>query len=171
MNRIILGNLLSLLGAVLMVGVGLLKKRKQILLVQCVQFGIMGVANLILGGITGALSGVVNIVRNIICLKYELTVPLKLTFIAALLVLCLCANTAGWLGVFPILSACIYTWFLDVKKERTLKVVIIVASFLWTLYDFSIQNYVSFVFNIFTILSNGIGIILIGKANDTESIK
>ena len=53
MDRIIIGNALSLIGAILMACIGLLKKRKQILTVQCVQFGIMGMANLVLGGITG----------------------------------------------------------------------------------------------------------------------
>ena len=46
MDRILVGNALSLIGAILMACIGLLKKRKQILTVQCVQFGIMGIANL-----------------------------------------------------------------------------------------------------------------------------
>lgn len=70
MNSILLGNGIALFGAVLMAAIGLIKQRKHILAAQCVQFGIMGIANLILGGINGFVSALVSITRNLICLKW-----------------------------------------------------------------------------------------------------
>ena len=163
MDRIIIGNAVSLLGATLMVAVGFLKERRTILTIQCLQFGIMGVANFILGGITGAISALVSIVRNIVCQKRPLTVPLKLLFIVVQIFLSIGINTMGIIGWLPIISACFYTWMIDVKSETRLKAVIIIAQAMWLIFDFAIQNYVSFCFDIFTILSNFIGIVQLRK--------
>lgn len=165
MENIIIGNIISLLGAILMASIGLLKKRKSILLVQCVQFGLLGTANFVLGGITGTLSAAVSIVRNLVCLKHDMTMPIKLTFTCILGAFCLFANSAGWLGILPLLSTCIYTWLLDIKDERRLKYVLIVAQLFWVVYDAALSNYVSFVFDIITIITNIIGIAALKKNN------
>lgn len=158
MNRILLGNLLSLAGAGCMAGIGFLKDRRKILLMQCVQYGIMGAANLVLGGITGGLSALVSIARNLLCSNRKMTLPVKLMFTAVLAVLSITANTAGWLGILPILSACVYTWFLDLQDERRLKAALILSQVFWLVYDLSLYNYVSFAFDIVTIATNLIGI-------------
>lgn len=166
LNPMLLGNAVSLLGASLMAAIGLLKKRRHILLAQCVQFFLMGIANLILGGITGALSSCVNIARNLFCLQRGLTRPAKLVFSLMLAALCLPANSAGLLGVLPVLSGLIYTWFLDLQDARKLKCVLIVAQLCWVAYDLAYHNYVSFVFDLLTILSNLIGILTLHSAGE-----
>lgn len=165
MDNIILGNGISLLGAILMACIGLLKKRRQILLAQCVQFGIMGVANYILGGLTGALSAVVSMVRNLICARRSLSLSLKLIFTAVLGFLCVYTNDAGILGLLPLLSCCLYTWFLDIKEERRLKCILILCQAFWVVYDFFLHNYVSFFFDMLTIGTNLIGILSIQEKN------
>lgn len=163
MNRIILGNIISFVGACLMVGAGLLKKRRTILVVQCVQFGIMGSANFILGGITGGLSALVSIARNVVCAQKKMTFSVKLLFTFLLIILCIGSNTAGLLGILPILSACLYTWLLDIEGERNLKLVIIIAQSFWVIYDVALMNYVSFAFDILTIIANLVGIVTLKK--------
>lgn len=163
MNKIILANALALFGAGLMAGIGLLKTRRQILLVQCLQFCIMGSANLILGGVTGFLSAMVSIVRNLICAKRRLTLGLKLAFIGTLCALSLYANTMGLLGLLPIASACLYTWFLDTEDELRLKLVLIASQVFWVIYDFSLMNYTAFLFDLITIVTNAVGIAALRK--------
>ena len=80
-------------------------------------------------------------------------------FIAALVLLGSAANSAGLLGLLPIASSCLYTWFLDVKDEQTLKAVIIFTLTFWVIYDFAIMNYVSFAFDLFSIFTNVMGIL------------
>ena len=167
MNSILLGNGIALFGAVLMAAIGLIKQRKHILATQCVQFGIMGIANLILGGINGFVSALVSITRNLICLKWELTTPIKIGIISIQAVLALSIDRSGVIGILPGLSACICTWFLDTKDEIKLKMVIVIAQVYWLIYDRSILNYVSFVFDIITILANLIGIVLIVRQRKT----
>ena len=93
MNTILLGNLISLAGAVLMVVIGFIKRKEKVLAVQCVQFSLMGVGNLVLGGVTGALSNLIGLIRNLVCYKTGISVPLKLIFIAAQAGLSLWVNT------------------------------------------------------------------------------
>ena len=159
MNIIIIGNAVSFAGAVLMVAIGLIKTRRSILLTQCAMFGLMGSANIILGGMTGAVSSLVSIVRNVLCLKGPLIVPMKLFVIAIQILLSIKVNSLGWIGWLPIISACFYTWMIDVKDETALKIVLIVAQSMWLIYDLAILNYVAFTFDILTIMSNVYGII------------
>ncbi len=158
MNIVVIGNAIAFAGAMLMVAVGFLKTRKSILLTQCSMFTLMGIANLILGGMTGAISSLVSILRNLLCLKGPLTVPTKLLVIAIQVVLSARLNTLGWIGWLPIISACFYTWMIDVKDETRLKIVLIVSQSMWFVYDLTIQNYVGFTFDVLTILSNMYGI-------------
>ena len=81
MNPILLGNLISFAGAFLMVVIGLIKRKEKVLAVQCVQFSLMGIGNLVLGGVTGALSNLISLIRNLVCYRTGVTVPLKLIFI------------------------------------------------------------------------------------------
>ncbi len=164
MNLVVMANLVSMVGCVLMVAVGFLRKKRTILLVQCVQFAILAAANLMLGAMTGFISGFVSIVRNLVFLKWENTGLMKLAFIAVQLVLSLSVGVHSVLDWLPIAAAVLYTWFLDVKSEVHLKLVIIAAQSMWLVYDFVYLNYVTCAFDAMTILSNAIGIVMIMRA-------
>lgn len=164
MNTVLIGNAVALLGAAIMVSTGFLKTKKQILTVQCAQFCVLGTSNLILGGFTGVTSAVVSLMRNLICLKRTFTLPLKLAFIVLQAALALAFNREGLLGVLPALSTVIYTWFLDAENETTLKLSIIAAQLCWVMYDLSLQNYVSFAFDIGTVVSTAIGILMLRRS-------
>lgn len=170
MNLILIGNIVCLVGAAVMVAIGFIKNKKNILLAQCAQFAIMGAGNLILGGVTGFVSNMVSILRNLICLKKEFTVPLKIFFIVIQILLSFKVNTMGLIGWFPIIAACIFTWCLDTKSEVVLKAVIIGTELLWCIYDFVLYNFTSLAFDAFTIISTTIGIIMLlrGKSNKAE---
>ena len=164
MNPILLGNLISFAGAFLMVVIGLIKRKEKVLAVQCVQFSLMGIGNLVLGGVTGALSNLISLVRNLICYKFGITIPLKLMFIAVQAGLSLWVNTQGLIGLLPVLAAIIFTWFLDIKSDLGMKILLIDTQCLWLVYDFTIMNYVSFAFDIMCLCANGVGIYRIRKS-------
>lgn len=158
MNPIILGNIISFIGAIIMVAIGLLKKKRQILYVQCLQFIIMGIGNLILGGVTGFISNFISTVRNLLSLRIPFTLPWKLVFIVLQGVLSLLFNEAGLIGWLPFIAACSFTLALDTQNEIVLKSIIIFGQLLWALYDFSIRNYASLAFDLLTIVTTCIGI-------------
>ena len=164
MNTVLLGNIVALIGAALMVSTGFLKTKKQILAAQCFQYGVLSASNAILGAFTGITANVIGIARNLFCMKREFTVPWKLAFIAAQLALLFAFNADGWLGLLPAAATCVYTWFLDLKDERKLKLVIILTVLCWAVYDFLFRNYVTFAFDLGTVVSNTVGIITLRKA-------
>ena len=168
MNTVLLGNIVALIGAALMVSTGFLKTKKQILAAQCFQYGVLSASNAILGAFTGITANVIGIARNLFCMKREFTVPWKLAFIAAQLALLFAFNADGWLGLLPAAATCIYTWFLDLKDERKLKLVIILTVLCWAVYDFLFRNYVTFAFDLGTVVSNTVGIITLRKAEKPE---
>lgn len=163
MNIIIIANIVSFIGALIMVGIGLIKTKRNILIAQVMQFTIMGIGNLLLGGITGLVSNLIAALRNVVTFKWGITLPIKVIFIAAQLIMGIAVNTQGILGWLPIASAVIFTWFCDLKKDIHFKIMIIGTLLFWLVYDFILMNYSAFSFDIFTIITNLIGIYRIRK--------
>lgn len=158
MNIIILGNAVSLIGAGIMVLIGFIKSKEKMLAAQCLQFAVMGAGNLILGGVSGFIANMVSLVRNLICFKRPLGVTLKLVFIAIQIVLGVMSGLDGIISWLPIITGCVFTWFIDLKDPVKFKTLIIGCQIAWMFYDISIINYVSFAFDLFTVLTNLFGI-------------
>lgn len=151
-----------------MVLVGFIKEKRRILSVQCIQFTLQGAANLMLGGFSGFIANVVSILRNLAFTRFKNTVWLKLFFIALQLVLSWKSLGSGFINWLPLLAAWLFTWFLDLKSEVQLKIVIISTQVLWMIYDFAHLNYVAVSFDVFTMVSNGIGIYMLLKDRKKE---
>ena len=166
MNTVLLANAISLIGCVLMVVVGLIKKRENILVVQSAQFLILGIANLILGGVTAFISDLVSIGRNLFSLKRPLTTPVRLVFILIQILISVPFNRLGLVGWLPTVAAVSFTMFLDVGDEVVLKLAIIFGQSMWMIFDFLLQNYTSCAFDVFSIISACIGIWRARKASE-----
>ena len=161
MTPLLLGNLVSLAGCLLMVAIGFVRKKERILGLQCIQFGIMCTGNLILGAWAGAIAGMVSIARNLAFFKREGTLKLKLLFIVIQLLLSWPSLQTGWLEWLPLLSTVLFTCFLDVKSEVLLKIVLIFAQSFWLVYDLCYRNYTTMIFDFLTMVSTTIGMVMI----------
>ena len=170
MRLSIVGNLLSLAGCLLMVGIGLMKKKKQILAAQCLQFTLMGLGNLALGAVSGCISNLVGILRNAAFCKWQVTVPWKLGFIAVQALLSLGTLSQGAMEWLPVIAAATYTWFLDTKSEVTLKAVMLGAQVMWLVYDLHYGNYTAAVFDVLTMGSTLAGILRLRAARNASHI-
>ena len=164
MNLVVLGNMISFIGCAIMVAIGLIKSQRVVLATQCIQFGIQAAANLILGAVSGAICGFVGIVRNLTITKVKYVAVWKTAFILIQTGLTVLFDGFGLLVWLPILSAAIFTWFIDVESPVRFKIVIIFAQSLWVVYDLYYQNYVALAFDVFTVLSNFVGIWLIRRS-------
>lgn len=164
MNIIILANSISLIGALVMVGIGVIKSKKKILIAQVAQFTIMGIGNLLLGGVTAFFSNLIAASRNIITFKFGLNLPIKIVFIIAQLVMGIMVNDQGLLGWLPIAAAVIFTWFCDLKDDFQFKLMIIGTLCFWLVYDFIMMNYSAFTFDVFSVITNIVGIYRIKKS-------
>ncbi len=159
----LLGNMISLAGCVLMVAIGLLKKKEQILGAQCVQFALMGAGNLALGAVAGVVSNAVSIVRNLVFARTENTTWLKLGFIAVQAALTYAFGGGVLIEWLPVITVVVYTWFLDLKNPVTFKLMIIGCQGMWVVYDWYYRNYVAFSFDLLTIVSTIMGIAMLKK--------
>ena len=110
---------------------------------------------------TGFISGIVSIVRNLVFARTGGSRNWKIAFIVSQTVLTFLTGWPGLLGCLPLISGIILTWFIDAESETQFKIAIIAAQVTWVIYDWQYRNYVAFVFDIFTILSNLAGIVMI----------
>lgn len=163
MNTLLIGNITSFVGCMIMVCIGFLKRKKQILAAQCVQSLLMGMGHLVLGGIGGFVCSMLTIVRNLICVKRSLGLGLKLLFIGLQFVLTINTLGDGLISWLPIFATILFTMFMDTRSEVTLKAALMGTLAIWVVYDFHYRNYVTFVFDLLTICSNGIGIFMLKK--------
>ena len=164
MNTLLIGNAVSMIGCLIMVAIGFLKKKSHILIAQSVQCAFMGAGNLILGGVSGFIANMVIILRNLVFAKWPVNLGLKLFFIAVQVILSLGTLGEGLICWMPVLAAAVFTWFLDTKNTATLKIVILVTQVMWLSYDIYYRNYVTVAFDVLTMGSNLIGFFLVRKS-------
>ena len=157
------GNLVSMVGCVLMVRIGFVRRKERILQLQCLQFGFLALGNLLLGAFSGFLSGVVGIVRNLMFFRVKHTALLKLLFIGVQSLLTFAAGWAGPVSLLPLISGGLFTWHMDTKSDIRLKNILILSQAMWAVYDWHYGNYVTFVFDILTVLSTLAGVARIRK--------
>lgn len=152
-----------MIGCLIMVGIGFLKRKNHILIAQSVQCLFMGAGNLILGGVSGFICNIVTIIRNFVFLKFRNTTAMKLFFIALQFVLSVSTLSAGWISWLPIVSAALFTWYMDTGSEVKLKIVILCTQVMWLTYDLYYRNYVASAFDVMTMGSNLITLYTICK--------
>ena len=163
MNTLFFGNGFSLIGCLIMVAIGFLKKKQQILLAQSVQCLFMGVGNLILGGVSGFICNIVTILRNLVFIKFRNTTFLKIFFILLQFALSIGTLRAGLISWLPLIAAALFTWCMDTKSAAKLKICILCTQVLWLIYDLYYRNYVASAFDVLTMVSNLIGLSMLYK--------
>ena len=163
MNLLLIGNAISMVGCLIMVLIGFLKKKNQILIAQCVQCLFMGVGNLTLGGVSGFICNIVTIIRNLVFVKFQNTTALKFFFILLQFVLSICTLSAGFISWLPLIAAAMFTWCMDTRSAAKLKICILCTQVLWLIYDLYYRNYVASAFDVMTMVSNVIGLYMVCK--------
>jgi len=163
MTPLLIGNAISMIGCLIMVAIGFLKKKGHILIAQCFQCLFMGVGNLTLGGVSGFVCNIVTIIRNLVFLKARNTTFLKVFFIGLQLLLSLGSLGDGFISWLPLLAAALFTWCMDTRSEAKLKVCILCTQVMWLAYDLHYRNYVASAFDVMTMVSNCIGFYMVRR--------
>ena len=135
MNNILIGNIIAFIASIFMVITGVLKEKKKILYVQSIQISLFVASNLILGGFTGAIINVLNLVRNIICYKDKLNLKAKIIITILSTILTLLFNNLGIIGLLPLATTILYIWFMNVKDVIKFKILIASTVVMWLIYD------------------------------------
>jgi len=153
MNTLILGNIIAFVAASINIIIGIIKNKKKILFAQTIQYVTYAIADFILGGITGAITNLISIFRNILCYKGKLNKIMIGIIILISIILTLMFNNLGFIGLLPLFNNIIYTIFINVKDELKFKILILIQVFLWLIYDLTIKSYTSAIFEVITIIS------------------
>ena len=155
---VVIGNIISLLASVLMTYSGYIKSKGKFLIVQIVQMSLSALSNFVLGGITGTIINLVNIIRNVLCYKNKLNKYSIILILTLSISLSLYFNNLSFIGLLPLLSTILYTTLMNIKDIKKFKYLTITTMLLWLIYDICIMNYVSALFDLLTIGSNSIAI-------------
>ena len=158
MIYLVVGNIVALIGSLLMVYTGIIKEKKKIILVQTIQIAFLVASNLILGGITGAIINAISCIRNIICYKDKLKTKEKIILVLLSTSLSLYFNNLGIIGLLPLISTVSYTLLMDLKDVVKFKILIIFTLIMWIIYDIYIKSYSSATFDFLNIITNMIAI-------------
>ena len=155
---IVIANIIALIASIIMVYTGVFKDKKLILNMQNVQMGLLCLSNALLGGVTGAITNGLGIVRNLLCYYKKFNVAVKIIFIIISTILTVLFNNMGIIGYFPLIAVVVYTWLITIEDVIKFKILIIFTMVMWVIWDFTIKQYTTVVFDIFTIITNCISI-------------
>ncbi|MBR5310725.1 MAG: YgjV family protein [Oscillospiraceae bacterium] len=160
---IILGNLVSLVGCIVMVLIGFIKNKERYIVFQTLQFGLNALSHFLLGGYGGSIAALVSAGRNVIIAKWKCTPAIKIAIIAIQVALSISTVTSNPITWLPLIAAGMFTWYIDTKNVMWFKWVIIITLVMWVVYDIYHHNYVSIWFSAFTVVTNSISMVKIHK--------
>lgn len=156
--NVLIANIVALIASIIMVSVGLIKKKKRIIYVQTIQIALFVLSNILLGAISGIIINSISCIRNILCYKNKLTKHVKILIIILSTILTLVFNNQGLMGLLPLISSVVYIIYMDQKNVIKYKNVLRFTLMLWFIYDFYIMSYTSSLFDLISVISTTIGI-------------
>lgn len=153
-NIELIANIVGLVGSLLMVLVGCLKRKKDILLAQNGQLVLLGISNLMLGGYIGAIVNVVAIFRNILCSKNKLNLfwVIIITMVTIIIGV-ICNSGQGLVSYLPVFASLIFLFFMNLKDMIKFKAMSAFVMFLWFIYDLELHLYTTALFDLITVFS------------------
>lgn len=164
---VILANIIDLVAAFIQVASGSIKKKSKILAVQILQMLMQAGSMLLLGGVTGAINNCLSCFRNYLCYKERLNRIWKAILIAASVGMTILFNDQGLLGILPAAVCTVFVIFMDVKDPVKFKLLVTLSFVPWMVYHFILKSYVGAIFDIATIIMNGVTLFSMMKEKRT----
>ena len=164
---VILANIIDLVAAFIQVASGSIKKKSKILAVQILQMLMQAGSMLLLGGVTGAINNCLSCFRNYLCYKERLNRIWKAILIAASVGMTILFNDQGLLGILPAAVCTVFIIFMDVKDPVKFKLLVTLSFVPWMVYHFILKSYVGAIFDIATIIMNGVTLFSMMKEKRT----
>ena len=171
MNLFIISQIFAILACILMVGIGYLKTKKGMLVAQNIQFILFTISYACIGGVAAVVGNLISLLRNLICLKWNLNTPLKIFFIVLQFGITYIslynvwfswlpqkAGTHGIMDWLPFVAATLITLTLSSKNPLVIKLGCIGSILSFGTYDFILHNWTVFAFDCFSLLTSLIGV-------------
>ena len=147
--NVVIGNGCSLLAMVTDSLSASQKTAKRVLWVQNLSQLIYCIGVIFLKGYSAAVQNVVSIIRNVIAIKEVKSKTLEWIVVALGVVLGLCFNNLGLVGLLPIVANLQYTLavFRFKDNERALKISFMCAAIMFAVFSLAVYNIVGFFTN------------------------
>ena len=149
----LIANIIGLLGSLLMVLMGILKKKKDVLFAQNIQLILLGISNFMMNGYIGTIVNAIALFRNILCSKGKLNMFWIIVIMMVSITIGVIFNTEGLVGYLPILATLIFLLFMNIKDMVKFKMMTAVVMFLWFIYDLELGVYTTALFDLITVFS------------------
>ena len=157
MTVYLLAQVFSAIGALCVAISSFAKSKHKMLVWQITDYIFTAIANLLLGGYTGALTISISIIRNSLMVKKKMTKTILTILIVIQIIVGTYLNQLGIIGYLPIISSVSYS--LAIATTRNLRWVIIENMLLWLIYDLTIKAYPAAITDITITLTTLIAII------------
>ena len=171
----LIAEIISIMGMITFIYSTTLKERKKFILVQTIFLIIDAIVWVLKNGYSALIQNVVGIVRNICIYFNKQTKILDFFFIFIGVILGLIV--VNWKDfkvyeLFPIAANLEFTIvLLKTKKVKYIKCALIASSSLWAMYALFNGAYVTFGFNVFSVISALVSLIIILKKEKTNKFE
>ena len=156
----LLAQVLSAIGALCVTISSFAKSKNNMLVWQITDYIFTAIANLLLGGYTGALTISISIIRNSLMVKKKMSKTILTILIIIQIILGSYLTQLGLIGYLPIISSVSYSLAIAITRNlQWLRWVIIENMLLWLIYDLTIQAYPAAVTDVTITLTTLVAII------------
>ena len=157
---ILIANLFSTAACIVMVTLGFVRKKENLVTGQAIQLGLLAVSNTLLQAFSGTIGNVIGVIRCFILPKAKKPLHWKVGFILVqfvatlLMMIFVTKDYATWQCWIPFVYAVILTCVLDCKSVVVFKIAIAIAQALFFFFDLYYVNYGSMAADLLTIFTN-----------------
>ena len=147
--NLIFSNIASLAATLVDIFSASRKKARDLLLVQTVGQCLFGLSVLLVQSYSAAVQNAICIIRNLAAACKVKSRVLEWALVILAVVLGLCLNTNGWVGLLPILASLEYTLAIFHFKDREvpIKIAFAIHAVLYLIFDFLVKIYIGAISN------------------------
>ena len=159
-TSIIIGNICSILAMLSDSFSSTRKTTRGVLSVQCLSQMIYFTGTVILKGYSGAVQNAVSLLRNLVAIRRIESKALEWFLIILGVVLGICFNNRGWMGLLPVISHLQYSLaiFRFKDNERALKISFAIAVGLYAVFNVVLLNVVGVCTNLAVMITTLIAV-------------
>lgn len=157
-----MGQILGLIYALFLILSNFGKSTKQILFLQTISFFFKTLHYYLLGGISGFLTSLISMIRNIIFYKIKESKIWAVFFIIIYIIIGIITLKSIY-TLLPVFATIIYTLIINYNNPKYLRYGIFITSLTWLIYNIYIISYSGIIIQIIMLISNIIAIIKLDK--------
>lgn len=157
-----MGQILGFIYALFLILSNFGKNTKQILFLQTISFFFKTLHYYLLGGISGFLTSLISMIRNIIFYKIKESKIWVVFFIIIYIIIGIITLKSIY-TLLPVFATIIYTLIINYNNPKYLRYGIFITSLTWLIYNIYIISYSGIIIQIIMLISNIIAIIKLDK--------